>query len=127
MQRTPQANMMAEINVTPLVDVMLVLLVIFMLVTPAITQTISQNIAASPPSEKSEPHRLIVQAGDTYQLDGQIISTAELKQHFTQAIKSDNKYAVQVFGESDASYQSFTEVMAIANNAGVENLSLASN
>ena len=127
MQRTPQANMMAEINVTPLVDVMLVLLVIFMLVTPAITQTISQNIAPAPPSGKSEPHRLIVQAGDTYQLDGQIISTTELKQHFTQAIKSDNKYAVQVFGEPDASYQSFTEVMAIANNAGVENLSLASN
>ena len=127
MQKTQHANMMAEINVTPLVDVMLVLLVIFMLVTPAITQTFSQNIAPAPPVEKSEPHRLIVQAGDTYQLDGQIISTAELKQHFTQAIKSDNKYAVQVFGEPDASYQSFTAVMAIAHNAGVENLSLASN
>ena len=127
MQRTQQANMMAEINVTPLVDVMLVLLVIFMLVTPAITQTISQKIAPSATAQKSEPHRLIVQAGDTYQLDGQIISTSELKQHFTQAIKSDNKYAVQVFGEPDASYQSFTEVMAIANNAGIENLSLASN
>lgn len=127
MQKTEHANMMAEINVTPLVDVMLVLLVIFMLVTPAITQTISQNIAPAPPAKKSEPHRLIVQAGDTYQLDGQIIGTAELKRHFTQAIKSDNKYAVQVFGEPDASYQSFTDVMAIANNAGVENLSLASN
>ena len=127
MQRTQQANMMAEINVTPLVDVMLVLLVIFMLVTPAITQTISQKIAPSATAQKSEPHRLIVQAGDTYQLDGQIISTSELKQHFTQAIKSDNKYAVQVFGEPDASYQSFTEVMAIANNAGIEILSLVSN
>lgn len=127
MQRTPQTSMMAEINVTPLVDVMLVLLVIFMLVTPAITQTISQKIAPSEQKTKSEPHRLIVQAGDTYQLDGQSISTAELKQHFTKAIKSDNQYAVQVFGEPDASYQSFTEVMAIANNAGIENLSMASN
>lgn len=127
MQRTQQASMMAEINVTPLVDVMLVLLVIFMLVAPAITQTISQKIAPSPIVEKSVPHRLIVQAGDTYLLDGQIISTSELKLHFTQAIKSDNKYAVQVFGEPEASYQSFTKVMAIANNAGIENLSLASN
>jgi len=127
MQRTQSANMMAEINVTPLVDVMLVLLVIFMLVTPAITQTISQKIAPSAIAQKLEPHRLIVQAGDTYQLDGQIIGTDELKQHFREAIKSDNKYAVQVFGEPDASYQSFTEVMAIANNAGIENLSLASN
>ena len=127
MQRTPQASMMAEINITPLVDVMLVLLVIFMLVTPAITQTISQKIAPSPIAQKTEPHRLIVQAGDTYQLDGQIISSSELKQHFSQAIKSNNKYAVQVFGEPEASYQSFTDVMAIANNAGIENLSLASN
>lgn len=127
MQRTQSANMMAEINVTPLVDVMLVLLVIFMLVTPAITQTISQNIASSPIGKKSEPHRLIVQAGETYQLDGQAISTGELKQHFTQAVKWDKQYAVQVFGEPDASYQSFTEAMAIANNAGIENLSLASN
>jgi biopolymer transport protein ExbD len=127
MQGTQRASMMAEINVTPLVDVMLVLLVIFMLVTPAITQTISQNIAPSPIGKKSEPHRLIVQAGDTFQLDGQIISTSELKQHFTQAVKSDKQYAVQVFGEPDASYQGFTEVLAIANNAGIENLSLASN
>jgi len=42
-------------------------------------------------------------------------------------VKSDSKYAVQVFGEPEASYQSFTEVMAIANNAGVQQLSLASN
>ncbi|MEO8001352.1 MAG: biopolymer transporter ExbD [Arenimonas sp.] len=128
MNRTTSPSMMADINITPLVDVMLVLLVIFMLVAPAITQTISQNIAPSPPNpDKSEPHKLIVQAGDTYLLDGQIISLAEMKSHFTDAVKSDNKYTVQVFGEPDASYQSFTEVMAIANNAGIENLSLATN
>ena len=128
MNRATTENMMAEINVTPLVDVMLVLLVIFMLVTPAVTQTISQKIAPSPPtSEKTEPHKLIVQAGDTFLLDGQMISPGELKQHLTLAIKADGKYTVQVFGEPDASYQSFTQAMAIANNAGVENLSLASN
>jgi len=120
-------NMMAEINVTPLVDVMLVLLVIFMLVTPAITQTISQNIATPPVAKNTQPHKLVVQAGDTYQLDGQIISPTELKTHLAQAIKLDNKYAVQVLGEPEASYQSFASVMAIANNAGVENLSLATN
>lgn len=128
MQQTTSPGMMAEINVTPLVDVMLVLLVIFMLVTPAITQTMSQKIAPSPPTpEKAQPHKLIVQAGDTFQLDGRMISPGELKQHFTQAIKADSKYTVQVFGEPEASYQSFTQAMAIANNAGVENLSLASN
>jgi biopolymer transport protein ExbD len=128
MNRAAGANMMAEINVTPLVDVMLVLLVIFMLVTPAITHTMSQNIAPSPPGpDKLEPHKLIVQAGDTFLLDGQNISPIELKQHFNQAIKADSKYTVQVFGEPEASYQSFTQAMAIANNAGVENISLASN
>jgi biopolymer transport protein ExbD len=128
MQQTTSPGMMAEINVTPLVDVMLVLLVIFMLVTPAITQKISQKIAPSPPiEEKTEPHKLIVQAGDTFQLDGQMISPAELKQHLSLAIKADSEYTVQVFGEPEASYQSFTQAMAIANNAGVENLSLASN
>lgn len=127
MYKTTSSNMMADINITPLVDVMLVLLVIFMLVAPAITQTISQNIGPSPIVPKSDPHKLIVQAGDTYQLDGQFISLAELKSHFTQAVKSDSKYAVQVLGEPEASYQSFTEVMAIANNAGVQQLSMASN
>jgi len=127
MYKTTSSNMMADINITPLVDVMLVLLVIFMLVAPAITQTISQNIGPSPIATKTDPHKLIVQAGDTYQLDGQFISLVELKSHFVQAVKSDSKYAVQVFGEPEASYQSFTEVMAIANNAGVQQLSLASN
>lgn len=127
MQRISSEGMMAEINITPLVDVMLVLLVIFMLVTPAITQKISQQIATAPPIGKNaEPHKLIVQAGDTFLLDGQMLSSAELKQHITQATRADAKYALQVFGEPEASYQSFTQAMAIASNAGVENLSLAS-
>ena len=127
MQKTPSTNMMADINITPLVDVMLVLLVIFMLVTPAISQTMSQSIQASPKGKVVDIHKLVVQAGDTYLLDGQMISSVELKLHFDQAIKADSKYSVQVFGEPEASYQSFTEVMAIAKNAGVESLSLASN
>jgi biopolymer transport protein ExbD len=128
MQRISSADMMAEINVTPLVDVMLVLLVIFMLVTPAISQKISQQITPSQPiGEIKEPHKLIVQAGDTFLLDGQMISPIELKQHFAQAIQADAKYTLQVFGEPEASYQSFTQAMAIASNAGVENISMASN
>ena len=127
MYKATSSNMMADIYITPLVDVMLVLLVIFMLVAPAMTQTLSQNIGQSPIATKVDPHKLIVQAGDTYQLDGQFISLEELRSQLTEAVKSDNKYAVQVFGEPEASDQSFTEVMAIAKNAGVERLSLASN
>ena len=127
MQRTPSTHMMADINITPLVDVMLVLLVIFMLVAPAISQSMSQSILPSPNGKATDPHKLVVQAGDTFMLDGQMISSVELKQHFSQAIRSDGKYTVQVIGEPDASYQSFTDAMAIAKNAGVENLSLASN
>ena len=127
MQRTPSTNMMADINITPLVDVMLVLLVIFMLVTPAISQTMSQPIQPSPPGKVQDTHKLIVQAGDTFSLDGKMISSFELTQHLSEAIRADEKYTVQVFGEPDATYQSFTEAMAIAKNAGVENLSLASN
>ncbi len=127
MNKITSPNMMAEINVTPLVDVMLVLLVIFMLVAPAITQTMSQNIAPSEKQTKTESHKLIVQAGDTYLLDGQMIGASQLKLHFDEAIRADNKYTLQILGEPEASYQSFTQVMAIANNAGIENLSLASN
>lgn len=127
MLKTPSAKMMAEINITPLVDVLLVLLVIFMLVTPAISQTMSQSIQPPPKGKVVDTHKLVVQAGDTYLLDGQMISSVELKLHFDQAIKADGKYSVQVFGEPEASYQSFTEAMAIAKNAGVESLSLASN
>ena len=127
MQRTPSTSMMADINITPLVDVMLVLLVIFMLVTPAISQTMSQSVQPSSPGKVQETHKLIVQAGDTFVLDGKMISSVELKQHFSDSIRVDEKYTVQVFGEPEASYQSFTEAMAIAKNAGVENLSLAKN
>lgn len=126
MQRTPSANMMADINITPLVDVMLVLLVIFMLVTPAISQTMSQSVQPSPPGKILDIHKLVVQAGDTYMLDGTLLSSIELKQHFQSAVKADGKYSVQVFGEPDASYQGFTDAMAMARNAGIENLSLAS-
>lgn len=127
MQRIPSANMMADINITPLVDVMLVLLVIFMLVTPAIQQTLTQPLASSKLSAEAKPHKLVVQAGDTYLLDGQAISLPDLKERFNFAIREDKHYAVQVFGEPDASYQSFTYALTTAKNAGVENVSLASN
>jgi biopolymer transport protein TolR len=118
---------MSEINVTPLVDVMLVLLVVFMVTAPLLTVGVPVDLPqtqAPPINEPKEPTVITVNK------DGQIfiqetevpIDTLVEK---LQAITGSNPDALlYVRGDKDINYGKVLEVMSLISNAGFHKVSL---
>ena len=118
---------MADINVTPLVDVMLVLLVVFMVTAPLLTVGVPVDLpqtAAPPINEPKEPTVITVnREGEIFiqeapvPIDGLIVKL--------QAITGANPDAVlYVRGDKDINYGRVLEVMSLVTSAGFHKVSL---
>ena len=125
---TAAGRQMADMNVTPLVDVMLVLLIIFMVTVPAVNYAIDVNLAPGRQQERTPPPPLVVQvgAGDTLSLDGQPITLEQLKARFVAEAargvvggKLDPMLqpAVELSVEPEAEYELVAQVLSRAKNA----------
>ena len=128
-RRTP----MAEINVTPLVDVMLVLLIIFMITAPLLMTGVPINLPDSRAKALEQPKKptqiSIDQTGQIY-VDDDLVSDAELPQRLeTIAAKSAGApEPQQVFLRADKTLQ-FEKVMTVMgelNRAGLNKISIVS-
>ena len=128
-RRTP----MAEINVTPLVDVMLVLLIIFMITAPLLMTGVPINLPDSRAKALEQPKKptqiSIDQTGQVY-VDDDLVSDAELPQRL-ETIAAQSAGAPepqQVFLRADKSLQ-FEKVMMVMgelNRAGLNKISIVS-
>lgn len=112
---------MGEINVTPLVDVMLVLLVIFLVTAPLITQNLPvklPRVAAQPGVNPEHPVSLAVdQAGQIY-WDQSPIARADLPARLRAAVAANPQLTVQISADRATPYQPLAEVLAEARAAG---------
>jgi biopolymer transport protein ExbD len=119
-------NPMADMNITPLVDVMLVLLVIFMIAAPMMTKTLSLTLPYPGPELPVKPPEMTlqVQAGDLYALDGQAMSRAQITSALAAAVATNPNLKVNFQVDPDADYESAMLGMAAARNAGVEAIAL---
>ena len=120
------SGMMSEINVTPLVDVMLVLLIVFMVTAPLL---IPQSLGVKLPKTESvqspidrELMKLLISPDGSLQLDGQAVGDRDLKTQLTQRA-GDPKFQLQVEADENLKYGRLAEVMALAQAAGVTKLS----
>jgi biopolymer transport protein TolR len=118
---------MADINVTPLVDVMLVLLVVFMVTAPLLTVGVPVDLPqtqAPPINEPKEPTVITVnKEGDIYIQDGVVAEDALVAK--LQAVTNSNPDAVlYVRGDKDINYGKVLEVMSLISNAGFHKVSL---
>jgi biopolymer transport protein TolR len=118
---------MSDINVTPLVDVMLVLLVVFMVTAPLLTVGVPVDLPqtqAPPINEPKEPTVITVnKEGVIYIQDG-VVPTDNLVAKL-QAITGSNPDAVlYVRGDKDINYGKVLEVMSLISNAGFHKVSL---
>ena len=119
-------NPMADINVTPLVDVMLVLLIIFMITAPALSRTLPLELGIpnkQPPPPMTEM-TLRVEAGDLYSLEGQTMSRAQITQTLAAELARNDKLKVMLDVDPNADYESAMRGMAAARNAGIEAIAL---
>lgn len=120
-----RSDQMAEINITPLVDVMLVLLVIFMIAAPALTQSIPLDLPRPGPVSDVQPRalELVITAGDEYVLAGESLSPAALESRLRGEVAVGGPpLKLEVVSERDAEYQTVARAIAAARNAGAENL-----
>jgi biopolymer transport protein TolR len=118
---------MAEINVTPLVDVMLVLLVVFMVTAPLLTVGVPVDLpqtAAPPINEPKEPTVITVnKEGSIFIQDTNIPMDGLVAK--LQAVTNSNPDAVlYVRGDKDINYGKVLEVMSLISNAGFHKVSL---
>lgn len=118
----------ADINVTPFVDVMLVLLIIFMVAIPAATRNITLEIPpAKAPSGPIEPPVVITVRPDGSVLIGDTPSSvARLAQELARLPGASDPSADRVYvrGERTARYQAFMAVMNALKRAGYEHIGL---
>ena len=120
---------MSEINTTPLVDVMLVLLVIFIVTAPLLTHNIQINLpkagnAATP--EKPDVITLSLnQEGKLFWEDA-AISDNELPGRLTQAAQKKPQPELRLRADRDTRYQRITEIIVAAQKAGISKLGFVS-
>lgn len=120
-------NVMAQINVTPLVDVMLVLLVIFMITAPMMQQGMQVNLPkteAKAMSAKDEPVIITIDKNGRSFLDKGEIPRGQLKDKLAVLFAGKSKKEVFLRADRDVPYGEVIRAMAEIKAAGVERLGM---
>jgi biopolymer transport protein ExbD len=121
-----QTAAMAEMNVTPLVDVMLVMLVIFMITAPALTRVLPMNLPRpSPVTPPAPPQRidLRVEAAG-FVLDGRALDAPALRVALAEAARRAPATVLHVSAAADSEYQGLATGLDAARGAGMGNVAL---
>jgi biopolymer transport protein ExbD len=120
---------MSEINVTPLVDVMLVLVIILLVTAPLLTQSVNVNLpktAATTPDVKDQPLQLGIglSAGQgVITLDKRAIADlTELEKVLAAEHVRNPDITLHLYADKDVNYGKVAEVMAAAQHAGITKL-----
>jgi biopolymer transport protein ExbD len=119
----------AEMNVTPMLDVLLVLLVIFMLVAMRVQHVMEAQLPVPCEGARCEgselPIVLEVLPGPAYRLNGVPVARAALATRLGAVYASRPTKVLQVAGRAGVSYQQVIEAMDVARGAGVRVIGLA--
>ena len=113
---------MSEINVTPLVDVMFVLLIIFMVCAPLMTQSITVNLpkaVGASTQEKPESVSLAINAEGGITWNGESVVDEGLTQCLTELAAKQPQPELHLVADKDVRYERVAQVMALVREAGV--------
>ena len=124
---------MAEINVVPYIDVMLVLLIIFMVTAPMLMQGVEVELpqAQTEPVDNQDSEPLIVSMNAQSQLflnlgesDDQVLSLATVKQRVGSVMRNSPEKPVLVWGDKNVAYGEVVTLMAALQEAGAKSVGL---
>ncbi len=120
---------MAEINMIPLIDVMLVLLVIFIITAPLLTHAVKIDLpkATSTPNLTKPDHIAVsINATGTVFWNGEIVQPTELASRLQAAATRQPQPELHLRADRTTQYQAIAEVMAAAARAGVQRIGFVS-
>lgn len=120
-------DVVSEINVTPLVDVMLVLLVAFIVTVPVMTNAIQVNLpktAATKPPEPSKPVTISVNAEGKAYVDQQQLELPALETELKSRQASNPEQVYHLSSDEAVKYGSVAKVMAVIERAGITKLAV---
>lgn len=120
-------EIISSINITPLVDIFLVLLIIFMITSSVIDQreiALNAPKAANAGSQAPKAAGLIVDKDGLTYLDGERLDTAAIAAILRARVSTDPEYQVLIGADRDLKYQSVVDVIDLVRGAGVSKYAL---
>ncbi len=128
-ERKGSAMPMAEINMIPLIDVMLVLLVIFIITAPLLTHAVKIDLpqASSAPNQTRPDHITVsIDATGTTYWNGEVNDRAALERNLQTIAQHQPQPELHLRADRTTQYQTLADVMAAAAQAGVQRIGFVS-
>ena len=112
----------AEINMTPLVDVMLVLLIIFIITAPLMTHSVKVELPRAtsvPTPDKPMTLQVAIDAANRVHIGGEAVDQAALQNRFRAAVDRDANVEMHLQADRATRYEAVAETMSAARRAGL--------
>ena len=117
---------LADINITPLVDVVLVLLIIFMLTAPILQSGIEVNVPKTRTVKEITEERMVISINKQQRvfLGNDPVNINEIKGKLRQKIRDPQNQSVFIRADEDVPFGAFATVMDAVKGAGITNVSI---
>ncbi len=126
--RSRRRKLMAEINVVPYIDVMLVLLIVFMITAPLLTQGVKVDLpqAAARPVNTDNRDTLVVTVtrDGQYYLDNRPVTPSALRAKVAIVLRIRPRTPVMIRGDGHVAYDEVVRAMALLQSAGADSVGL---
>jgi len=118
----------AQINMTPMIDILLVLIIIFMVITPLTTTGLRTLVPQPPPTSQIDPPAqdivITIRPDGTVRLNQEPVNVADLRQRLIRLVRTATDHVIFVRGEKGLEFRAVAEVIDIANGAGFNRVAL---
>lgn len=122
-----QDDVVSEINITPLVDVMLVLLIVFIVTAPLLTNSVKVNLPKAAPTQSTEQTKAVVISvnpqGEIF-LDKVAVSLENFEQKIQMLKQERNSLALNLNADEHVAYGTVAQLLAKIERVGVDKLSV---
>ena len=132
MKKTSQSHhsTLNELNITPLLDLVFVLLVIFIITTPQMMNNLEMTLPSGKPPPKTDqpkpkPNHISVEANGQTFLNEKLVTIPELKQQLEQIKAQNPDLSVVVKGADDVEYQNMVSVLDVLQQLDITKVGLA--
>jgi biopolymer transport protein ExbD len=123
-----ESEPMSQMNTTPLIDVMLVLLIMFIITLPLMTHSVTLEIQGRPSTAETTPIDLSIEFDGTILWNGEVVEGFDqLATRLRQAQASSIPAELRVRAERRAAYDTVAKVLSIARRNGIERIGIQGN